>query len=50
MTKSVKIKAKRAKLRHILTTKNRKKKRNMRKSKILDSTNVYQVRRLLPYA
>jgi len=34
---------------HILTTKTTKRKRNLRKSKIVDSTNVRQVARLLPY-
>jgi len=34
---------------HILTKKSQKRKRNLRKSTILDKTNVKQVSRLLPY-
>jgi len=34
---------------HILTKKSRKRKRNLRKSTILDKTNVKQISRLLPY-
>jgi large subunit ribosomal protein L35 len=34
---------------HILTKKSRKRKRNLRKSTILDRTNTQQVARLLPY-
>ncbi len=34
---------------HILTKKERKRKRNLRKSIIADATNVAQVKRLLPY-
>ena len=35
---------------HILTKKNRKRKRELRKSTILHSANEAQVRRLIPYA
>lgn len=35
---------------HILTKKNRKRKRELRKSAILHSANEVQVKRLLPYA
>jgi len=35
---------------HILTKKSRKRKRNLRKSTILDKTNVKQISRLLPYS
>ncbi|MBF0224697.1 MAG: 50S ribosomal protein L35 [Desulfobacterales bacterium] len=33
---------------HILTSKNRKRKRRLRKSGIIDSTNMKEIRRLLP--
>lgn len=48
-TKGGKVKAKQAYLRHILTTKPRKRKRQLRKAKLLDRTNLKQVARLLPY-
>ncbi|MCG6943958.1 MAG: 50S ribosomal protein L35 [Deltaproteobacteria bacterium] len=35
---------------HILTKKSAKRKRNLRKSGLVDSTNARGVRRLLPYA
>ncbi len=35
---------------HILTKKTAKRKRNLRKSGLVDSTNVRAVRRMLPYA
>ena len=35
---------------HILTKKSPKRKRNLRKSGLVDSTNVRAVRRMLPYA
>ena len=35
---------------HILTKKTAKRKRNLRKSALVDSTNVRAVRRMLPYA
>jgi len=50
VTKRGKVKAKRAYLRHILTTKSQKKKRKMRKAKLLSGADLKQVRRLLPYA
>ena len=34
---------------HILTKKSQKRKRNLRKSTIVDKTNVKQISRLLPY-
>jgi len=34
---------------HILTKKSRKRKRNLRKATTLDTTNIKQVARLLPY-
>ena len=50
VTKRGKVKAKRAYLRHILTTKCQKKKRKLRKAKLLAGSDLKQVRRLLPYA
>ncbi|MGD8369907.1 MAG: 50S ribosomal protein L35 [Syntrophobacterales bacterium] len=35
---------------HLLTRKTAKRKRNLRKSGLIDSTNVRGIRRLLPYA
>jgi large subunit ribosomal protein L35 len=35
---------------HILTKKTAKRKRNLRKSALVDSTNIRGVRRMLPYA
>ena len=49
-TKGGKVKAKRAYLRHILTTKAQKKKRKLRKAKMLAKADHKQVSRLLPYA
>ena len=34
---------------HILTKKNTKRKRNLRKSSLVDATNLKQVARLIPY-
>ncbi len=34
---------------HILTNKNRKRKRSLRKSALVDATNERSIRRLLPY-
>lgn len=51
ISKRGKVKAKNSHLRHLLTcSKNRKRKRRLRKAMYLDSTNLRQVRRLLPYA
>jgi large subunit ribosomal protein L35 len=36
-------------LRHILTTKTRKQKRNLRRAAIVDQTNAKAIQRLLPY-
>ena len=49
VTKKGKVKAKKGNLRHILTTKNRKRKRHLRKPKLLTQANQKQVKRLLPY-
>jgi large subunit ribosomal protein L35 len=35
--------------RHILTTKNRKRKRSLRRPTLVDATNEKNIRRLLPY-
>lgn len=48
-TKKGKVKAKRAYMRHILTTKSKKQKRRLRSSKTLSQADLRQVRRLLPY-
>jgi large subunit ribosomal protein L35 len=50
VTKRGKIMAKRAKLRHILTSKDKKVKRHMRKPLKLHQSNLRRVRKLLPYA
>ena len=34
---------------HILTKKNTKRKRNLRKTSVADTTNVKQIKRLIPY-
>ena len=44
-----KIKRRKAFLRHILTTKTTKQKRNLRRGTTIDSTNEKALRRLLPY-
>jgi len=48
-TGSGKIKRRRAYLRHILTTKTRKQKRNLRRSTTVAATDQRAIRRLLPY-
>lgn len=48
-TGSGKIKRKKAKLSHILTKKDRKMKRNLRSSGLIDSADVSSVKRMLPY-
>ncbi|HUU00712.1 MAG TPA: 50S ribosomal protein L35 [Myxococcota bacterium] len=50
VTKGGKVKVKHSKLRHILTTKSKKRKRKMRKTSFVDGADLKQVRRLLPYA
>ncbi len=49
MTGTGKVKRSKAYASHILTTKTRKRKRNLRKSAILDSTNEKAIKKLLPY-
>lgn len=49
VTGTGKIRRRKAYASHILTKKNSKRKRNLRKGAILDSTNEKQVARLLPY-
>jgi len=50
VTKRGKVKAKKSYLRHILTSKSQKRKRKLRKATYLNSNDLKQVRRLLPYA
>ncbi len=50
VTATGKIKRSRAYHRHILTTKGRKRKRQLRKATLTDSANVKTIRRLMPYA
>ena len=48
-TATGKIKREKAYASHLLSKKNRKRKRRLRKADYLDITNVKQVKRLLPY-
>ena len=48
-TGSGKLKRGKAYRRHILTKKTRKTKRNLRKPEIVDSTNVKNMKKILPY-
>ena len=50
LTKSGKIKRAHVGRRHILTKKNTKRLRHLRKEGFADKTNVAEVKRLLPYA
>ncbi len=49
LTGTGKVKRSRAYASHILTTKTRKRKRNLRKSAILDHANEKAIKKLLPY-
>lgn len=49
LTKNGKVKRAHAFKSHILTKKNTKRKRNLRKVTLADTTNVAQVKRLVPY-
>lgn len=49
VTATGKFKRQRAYRRHILTTKNRKRKRQLRHATLVDATNAKAIRRLLPY-
>ena len=49
LTKTGKVKRAHAYKSHILTKKNTKRKRNLRKVTVADTTNVAQVKRLVPY-
>lgn len=49
LTKNGKVVRAHANKRHILNKKSTKRKRGLRKSVIADSTNVAQVKRLIPY-
>jgi large subunit ribosomal protein L35 len=49
LTGTGKLKRKKAYLRHILTSKTSKQKRNLRHSAVVDPTNAKAIHRLLPY-
>ena len=49
LTGSGKLKRRKAYLRHILTSKTRKQKRNLRRAVVVDPTNAKAIQRLLPY-
>jgi large subunit ribosomal protein L35 len=49
VTKSGKVKMKRSKLRHILTSKTRKQKRRLRRKSFAAAGDLKKLRRLLPY-
>ena len=50
LTASGKVRRRKANLRHILTTKGRKRKRNLRQPGLVDKTNERAIKRLIPYA
>jgi len=49
LTKKGKVKMKKSKLRHILTSKTRKQKRRLRRGKIASAADMARIRQLLPY-
>jgi large subunit ribosomal protein L35 len=49
LTGTGKLKRRKAYLRHILTSKTRKQKRNLRQAVVVDQTNAKAIQRLLPY-
>ncbi len=49
VTGTGKLKKTKANKQHILTKKSPKRKRNLRKSDLVDSTNMKQMKRVLPY-
>jgi large subunit ribosomal protein L35 len=49
LTGTGRVKRSKAYASHILTTKTRKRKRNLRKTAILDKTDERQIKRLIPY-
>ena len=49
VTGSGKLKRNKAYKSHILTKKTTKRKRNLRKTSVADTTNVKQIKRLIPY-
>lgn len=49
VTSNGKLKRTKANKQHILTKKSTKRKRNLRKADLVDSTNVKQMKRVLPY-
>jgi len=48
-TKKGRVKMKRSKLRHILTSKTRKQKRRLRRKQLVSAADMAKLRRLLPY-
>lgn len=50
LTKSGKVKRSKAFASHILTSKNQKRKRNLRKSTLISKADQKNVKRLIPYA
>ena len=49
LTASGRVKRSKAYASHILTTKTKKRKRNLRKSTVLDETNEKSIKKILPY-
>jgi large subunit ribosomal protein L35 len=49
LTGTARVRRSKAYASHILTTKTRKRKRNLRKTAILDKTDERQIKRLIPY-
>ncbi|MGD0946865.1 MAG: 50S ribosomal protein L35 [Candidatus Binatia bacterium] len=49
LTGTGKLKRRKAYLRHILTSKTRKQKRNLRQAVVVDQSNAKAIQRLLPY-
>ena len=49
LTGTGKVKRNKAYTSHILTTKTRKRKRNLRKSTVLDERDTFGIKRLIPY-
>ncbi len=50
VTGTGKVRRRKQNLRHILTKKNAKRKRRLGQGALVDSTNMYSVERMLPYA
>jgi len=49
LTKKGKVKMKRSKLRHILSSKTRKQKRRLRRAKLVAASDMARMKQLLPY-